>query len=70
MYALYAKSVVAERVTYQHRADVSLFGCNAGYIPRFVRTAMPQRQSEPYKWHVPVQDALANAGQTKRSPYH
>ena len=35
-----------------------LFGCNEGFIPWLLKRQIPSSQGEPYKWHIPIQDAL------------
>lgn len=55
MYARYKKSRVDNNVTrYEFQEEVSLFGCNSGFIPWLLGLKLPQDQGEPYKWHVDV----------------
>jgi hypothetical protein len=40
--------------------QVSLFGCNNGFIPWLLQLQTPPGQNEPYLWHLDVQKALTH----------
>lgn len=55
MYARYLRTRVdADATRYEFQEQVSLFGCNNGYIPWLLDLKLPPSQGEPYKWHVDV----------------
>jgi hypothetical protein len=56
MYARYKRVRVGTNATrYEvQEEDISLFGCNKGYIPRLLKMKLPKSIPEPYKWHVDV----------------
>jgi hypothetical protein len=39
-----------------------LFGCRSGRIPQLLARSLPTGQNEPYRWHLNVPEALAEAG--------
>jgi hypothetical protein len=43
---------------YQLQEQVSLFGCNNGFIPWLLSLKVPPGQGEPYAWHVDVVNEL------------
>lgn len=60
MYGLYRKSLTAEEnVRYEFVEQVSLFGCNEGYIPWLLTFQIPVAQGEPFKWHIDIESSLA-----------
>lgn len=60
MYTRYQKNYLNHSNTrYQFMEQVSLFGCNNGFIPRLLQLQTPPGQDEPYLWHLDVQKALA-----------
>src|ERR1700730_1953670 len=59
MYATFEKTIGRNRTSYDSGKQVQLFGCNEGWIPWFVKLGMPSGQSEPYAWHVRIEDAVA-----------
>lgn len=38
--------------------NISLFGCNEGWIPWLLEMALPKGQEEPFRWHLLLQEAL------------
>lgn len=65
MYSLYRKSVTGTKVSYQFVEEVSLFGCNEGYIPWLLSFQVPTAQGEPFTWHVDIETALAQRSDVK-----
>jgi hypothetical protein len=63
MYALYEKVADGESYRYLFGKQVSLFGCNSGYIPRLLARTVDKAASEPLAWHLVVDDALLAIGQ-------
>jgi hypothetical protein len=61
MYARYLRSRVGTDATHYELAEerVSLFGCNAGFIPWLLGFKLPPGQGEPYEWHIDVISELA-----------
>ena len=47
--------------SYHFVEECSLFGCNNGFIPWLLSRQVSSSQSEPYKWHLPIQDSLKRA---------
>lgn len=67
MYARYTRTRVGTDATryVMVEKEISLFGCNNGYIPWLLSFKIPPAQSEPYYWHVGVVGELhAQAGYT------
>ncbi|MER3447584.1 MAG: hypothetical protein C4291_12455 [Candidatus Dadabacteria bacterium] len=59
MYARYTRTRVGSDVTcYQFQEQVSLFGCNSGFIPSLLSLKIPIGQGELYRWHVNVINEL------------
>ena len=56
MYARYKKTRIGTDATrYEvQENNISLFGCNNGYIPWLLQMKLPESIPEPYKWHVDV----------------
>ena len=55
MYARYTRTRVGgDASRYQFQKQVSLFGCNSGFIPWLLSAKIPTGQGEPYLWHVNV----------------
>jgi hypothetical protein len=67
MYSLYTKTTVSEIYRYEFVEAISLFGCNEGYIPWLLADIIPPEQSEPYKWHIRIEDGLRNQKMEDRS---
>ena len=62
MYALYEKVADGESYSYRFGEQVSLFGCNSGYIPWLLAKTIDKAASEPLAWHLIVDDALGVVG--------
>jgi len=55
MYARYTRSRLGTNGTrYEFQEQISLFGCNNGFIPWLLGLKLAQGQGEPCKWHVDV----------------
>ncbi len=55
MYARYTKTRVGTDATaYHFQEQVSLFGCNNGFIPWLLTSKVPANRGEAYPWHVDV----------------
>ena len=58
MYALYRRTRIGNAATRYERdkkePNISLFGCNNGFIPWLLRLKVPANQNEPYCWHGDV----------------
>lgn len=66
MYLLYEKTERADCTDYVYKNDVSLFGCNVGYIPKLLQqqlTRFGQKTPEPYEWHLNIPTSLQQEGQ-------
>ena len=64
MYSLYAKIEKPKSFKFSIRENISLFGCNNGYIPWLLKLSLTEKDNEPFKWNIKIQDAL------KKSDYH
>ncbi|HOV36974.1 MAG: hypothetical protein KBF95_07250 [Dysgonomonadaceae bacterium] len=61
MYALYKRTRLEKNATrYEFKKQISLFGCNNGFIPRLLGLKLPPGQGEPCKWHVDVVGELGS----------
>ena len=61
MYARYTRTPLAAGCArYQFEEQISLFGCNNGFITWLVRNKLPANPCEPYQWHVNVLNELGN----------
>lgn len=61
MYARYSRTRSGtDAIRYQFQEQVSLFGCNNGYIPWLLGLKTPAAQAEPYRWHVSVVQELGS----------
>ena len=61
MYARYVRTPVGAGATrYQFQEEVSLFGCNSGFIPWLLGLKIPSGQGEPFRWHVDVVHELGS----------
>ena len=68
MYALYRKSKPnGSAEHYEFEKEISLFGCNSGWIPWLLRKQLETSDSEPYMWHLNVAEALAEADYAGRT---
>jgi hypothetical protein len=64
MYALYSKQPQEKGHRYIFKEEVSLFGCNSGYIPRLLKAGLTKCASEPLPWHVNIEQAMSSVGET------
>jgi hypothetical protein len=67
MYGLYKTTEIAGVYSYEFVEQVSLFGCNQGYIPWLLSRVIPAGQSEPYRWHIVIADGLHRENMSDRS---
>ena len=59
MYALYEKR---SGHRFLFKEQISLFGCNAGYIPKLLKAGLDGSASEPWPWHLNVETAMKKVG--------
>jgi hypothetical protein len=62
MYALYSKQQQGTKHKYLYKKDISLFGCNKGYIPSLLKTVLSNNSSEPLSWHINIEQSLNSIG--------
>ena len=62
MYAMYEKKTEGNLSSYKFIKQVSLFGCKSGYIPYLLKNQLVQDSSEPFKWHINIENALNSVG--------
>lgn len=62
MYALYTKRPQIRGHQYTFREKTHLFGCNLGMIPHLLELSLDSDANEPLRWHVNVEEMLANDG--------
>jgi hypothetical protein len=67
MYALYQKQLQGSDNRYVFREQVSLFGCNSGYIPKLLKHSLDTVASEPCPWHLNVGDSMEAAGESGKT---
>lgn len=67
MYALYEKQFQGLGHRYIFKKQVSLFGCNRGYIPRLLKICLKGEASEPLPWHINISKAMKDVGQLNDS---
>jgi hypothetical protein len=58
MYGLYEKTKTNDSLIYSIKEEISIFGCNNGYIPWLLNTKLEPASNEPYKWHVEIEKDL------------
>jgi hypothetical protein len=63
MYALYEKRREGADTRYAYKSNISLFGCNKGHIPKMLRKTLATGASQPCKWHVNIENGIANVGE-------
>jgi hypothetical protein len=59
MYGLYKKTFEGPGTRYIFKEQISLFGCNEGYIPYLLLKTVDSTASEPLPWHVNIEKAMA-----------
>jgi len=62
MYGRYSRSQTGQGLRYDFVESASLFGCHEGYIPWLLHQSINAAQSEPFKWHLDIDEALSKAG--------
>ena len=62
MYLLYRKSQERDATRFEKVENTHLFGCNQGYIPRFLRASLQAGRVQPPPWHIDIARALAQEG--------
>ena len=62
MYLLYRKSQERDATRFEKVENTHLFGCNQGYIPRFLRASLQAAHVQPPAWHINTAEALAQEG--------
>jgi hypothetical protein len=63
MYSLYEKRRESAGTRYVYKRKICLFGCNEGHIPKMLKTTLATGASQPYPWHVNVENSIANIGE-------
>jgi hypothetical protein len=62
MYALYKVTDKLQSVKYSLvENNISLFGCNNGYIPWLLKRTLTKKDTEPLKWNINIREALDKA---------
>ena len=61
MYGLYSKAVIENQVQYKFEEEISIFGCNNGYIPWLLSYKLKKGDNEPLKWHINIESELNNS---------
>lgn len=67
MYALYDKTENKGSSRYCFRDEISLFGCNVGYVPWLLSQQLTADSSESLAWHVNVESGLQRMGQDNQT---
>lgn len=68
MYTRYQKTLLSDNETrYQMAEQISLFGCNEGFIPWLLQLQASPDQNEPYLWHLDIEKSLAGTDEYKGS---
>jgi hypothetical protein len=60
MYGLYKKARTNISTKYLLEEEISLFGCNNGYIPWLLSPKIKPGTEEPLKWHIEIENDLDN----------
>ncbi|MGA8214872.1 MAG: hypothetical protein WB799_14845 [Candidatus Sulfotelmatobacter sp.] len=58
MFLLYKVTKTPPSCRFDLLRETHLFGCNKGFVPRYLRSVLPADANEPYKWHFKTADAL------------
>jgi len=62
MYALYNVIEKSKFISYSFIENISLFGCNNGFIPWLLKYSLNKKNNEPFPWNIKVKEALEKAG--------
>lgn len=67
MYSLYSKEQKEDKLSFKQKDNISLYGCNVGFIPRLLRERLSRETfianaRGAVKWHIPVAEMLATIG--------
>jgi hypothetical protein len=62
MYYMYDMSSVPGGAKFDRVTEGHLFGSRSGIIAQQLAPIVPQEQSEPFPWHLPVEKTLASGG--------
>jgi len=60
MYATYNKRPTGKSFRCTRHEQISLFGCNNGFIPWLLSHSLSKSQGEPFAWHLDVPAALGS----------
>lgn len=63
MYALYRKTRTNDVSHYVFGSPTHVFGCNNGEVPKLLQKRLVPGDSQPYQWHLPVAEMLAESGE-------
>jgi hypothetical protein len=61
MYSLYNLIEKSKSNNYSFSENISLFGCNNGFIPWLLNKSLNEKDTEPYKWNLNIRIALEKA---------
>lgn len=62
MYALYRKKPHGSECRFIFQRQISLFGCNVGWLPRLLRRCLRSDATEPLPWHLRIEAAMQDEG--------
>ena len=69
MFMRYKKTSIGEDAfKYEWQEEISLFGCNNGYIPWLLENKLPKQHEMPYKWYIDVADEVDAAAEWDNDP--
>ncbi len=70
MYARFKKTRNANNdIHYEFIEQISLFGCNNGFIPRLLQLKTSPGQNEPYYWHLNIETELMKTTEYSNSTF-
>lgn len=58
MYGLYQINETKTKINYNLIEEISIFGCNSGFIPWLLKLNISESTKEPYKWHLNIKNEL------------
>ncbi|HRZ28566.1 MAG TPA: hypothetical protein P5295_17280 [Spirochaetota bacterium] len=58
MYGLYSKIKTSKNINFKLVEEISIFGCNSGFIPWLLKFHLNESNHEPLKWHLKIEDEL------------